>query len=117
MRDNKLSSLGNLLGGALARHGIGERVMAAQIVSSANDVLADLLTPDQRGEVEAVSYRSSELLLACKTPAARYAAEGLAKALSKKLEEEFPNQTFRKVTCVFKTGRASDDEWYNGTTV
>ena len=117
MADKKLSSLGNLLGGALARHGIGERVVAAQIVSSTNELLKELLTRDQWGEVQAVSYRNSELLLACKTPTARYAAEGLAKALGRKLEEKYPNQTFRKIVCVFKAGKAGDDEWYNGATV
>lgn len=117
MRENKLSSLGNLLGGALSRHGIGERVVAAQIVAGANELLRELLTPEQRGEVQAVSFKDDELLLACKTPTARYAAEGFAKTLGRKLEEKFPNQTFRKVVCVFKTGKANDDEWYNGSTV
>ena len=117
MRDNNLSSLGNLLGGALARHGIGERVIAAQIVASANELLHEMLTQDQRGEVQAVSFKSDELLLACKTPTARYAAEGLAKTLGRKLEEKYPNQTFKKIVCVFKSGKVSDDEWYNGATV
>ena len=117
MRDHKLSSLGNLLGNALARHGIGERVVAAQIVASANELLKGLLTRDQVGEVQAVSFKNSELLLVCKTPTARYAAEGLTKALARKLEEGYPDQTFRKIACVFKAGKANDDEWYNGTTV
>jgi hypothetical protein len=101
----------------LARHGIGERVVAAQIVASANELLSQMLTPEQRGEVQAVSFKGSELLLACKTPAARYMAEGMAKTLGRKLEEEYPNQTFRKVVCVFRNQRANDDEWYNGATV
>jgi len=117
MRNHKLNSLGNLLGGALSRHGIGERVVAAQIVASANELLATLLTPDQNREVQAVSFKASELLLVCKTPTARYAAEGLAKSLGRKLEEEYPSQTFRKIVCVFKSGKANDDEWYNGATV
>jgi hypothetical protein len=117
MRDHKLSSLGNLLGGALSRHGIGERVIAAQIVASANELLGQMLTPEQRGEVQAMSYKASELLLICKTPTARYTAEGLAKSLGRKLEEEFPTQTFKKIACMFKPGKANDDEWYNGGTV
>ena len=117
MRDHKLSSLGNLLGGALSRHGIGERVIAAQIVASANELLAGMLTAEQKTEVQAISFKGSELLLVCKTPTARYAAEGLARQLGRKLEEEYPSQTFRKVVCVFKSGKANDDEWYNGATV
>ncbi|MEK7183301.1 MAG: hypothetical protein AAB776_01560 [Patescibacteria group bacterium] len=117
MRDHKLNSLGNLLGGALSRHGIGERVIAAQIVATANELLVGMLTYEQRDEVQAVSFKSSELLLVCKTPTARYAAEGLAKSLGRKLEEDYPSQTFKKIVCVFKSGKASDDEWYNGGTV
>lgn len=117
LRDSKPSSLGNLLQGALSRHGIGERVLAAQIVAKANELLAEFLTPVQRGEVQAVSFRANELLLACKTPTARYAAEGLTKRLGRKLEEIYPNQTFRKITCVFKNASTNDDEWYNGATV
>lgn len=116
MRDHKLSSLGNLLGGALSRHGIGERVQAAQIVASANELLSELMGR-QAEEVRAISYKLAELVLACKTPTARYAAEGLTKTLGRKLEERYPSQTFKKITCRLKTGIATDDEWYNTDTV
>jgi hypothetical protein len=117
MRNHKLNSLSNLLSGALSRHGIGERVIAAQIVASANELLGEMMTPTQRGEVQVVSFKGSELLIACKTPTARYAAEGLTKALGRKLEQEYPSQTFRKIVCLFKSGKANDDEWYNSATV
>ncbi len=117
MREYKLSSLSHLLGGSLARHGIGDRVLSAQIVASANQLLTELLHSDQRGEVQAVSYKASELLLACKTPTARYAAEGLIKIIARKLEEKYPDQTFRKVICVFRNGKANDDEWYNSASL
>ena len=117
MRDYKLNSLGNLLGGALSRHGIGERVIAAQIVASANELLTDMLAPGPRSEVQAISYKNAELLIVCKTPTARYAAEGLIKSLGRQLEVEFPSQTFKKIICLFKPLKANDDEWYNGGTV
>lgn len=117
MRDYKLSALGNLLGGALSRHGIADRVVAAQIVASANELLTTMFTPLQRAEIQAISYKASELVLACKTPTARYAAEGMARALGRKLEEHYPDQTFRKITCVFKSLQANDDEWYNSGAV
>lgn len=117
MQKKGLASLGNLLTGALARHGIGERVTAAQVVAQANELLANLLVPEQRGEIAVVSYKQSELLVACKTPAARYVAEGLAKILTRKLEERFPDQYIKRVQCVFRTGASNDDEWYNGVTL
>ncbi|MDQ5952642.1 MAG: hypothetical protein QG626_771 [Patescibacteria group bacterium] len=116
MRDHKLSSLGNLLGGALSRHGIGERVQAAQIVAKANDLLREAMGK-QADEVQAVSFKLSELVLACKTPTARYAAEGQVRNLARRLEEAFPTQTFKKIVCRLKSGVANDDEWYNGGTV
>ncbi len=117
MRDHKLSPLGQLLGGSLARYGIGERVTAAQIVTSANKLLQEILTADQAREVVAVSFKSSELCLACKTPTARFAAEGLAKTLSHKLEELYPEQTISRIICVFRTPKATEDEWYNDMSV
>lgn len=105
------------MGGALARHGIGERVTAAQVVAYAQEQLHSLLPPEQRGEVHIVSYRQAELFVACKTPAARYTAEGLAKTLTRSIEVRFPDQQVKKVICAFRTGKADDDEWYNGVTL
>ena len=116
MRDHKLNSLGNLLGGTLSRYGIGERVQAAQIVASANELLGGLMGK-QAEDIKAMSYKDSELVLACKSPTARYAAEGLTKKLGRQLEERYPSQTFSKITCRLKTGSDTDDEWYNGATV
>jgi hypothetical protein len=117
MQKKGLASLGNLLTGALARHGIGERVTAAQVVAYANELLPSLLATQQRGEITVLSYKQSELLVACKTPAARYVAEGLAKNLTRKLEERFPDQYIKHVQCVFRSSTANDDEWYNGATL
>lgn len=113
MRDHKLSSLGNLLGGALSRHGIGERVLAAQIVATANELLAELLPALERGSSQVISYKQQELIVACRTPTARYAVEGLARALGRKLEEVYPAQSFKKIRAVLRSGKPSEDEWYN----
>ncbi|MFZ2682140.1 MAG: hypothetical protein WAZ14_03550 [Patescibacteria group bacterium] len=113
MRDHKLSSLGNLLGGALSRYGIGERVVAAQIVASANELLDELLPPGHRLEVQVVSFKLGELVLMCKSPTVKYVAEGMTKQLGRRLEERFPDQTFKKIVCIFKPFKATDDEWYN----
>jgi hypothetical protein len=117
MRDHKLSSLGNLLGGALSRHGIGERVMAAQIVATANELIAGLLPAGEQRAVRVTSYKNGELTVACKTPAARYVIEGQSKAICRRLEEKYPNQTFKILQCRLKPSEASDEEWYNGLTV
>lgn len=116
MRDHKLSSLSNLLGGTLSRYGIGERVVAAQIVSTANELLVELMGR-QAEDIHVLSYKDGQLEIACKSPTARYAAEGMTKTLARKLEERYPNQTFRTVDCRLKTGAASDDEWYNSGTL
>ncbi len=117
MPEKKLAALGNLLGGALVRHGIQHRIEAAQIVATTNELLRDLLRADQQVEIQAVSFKDSELLLACKTPSARYAAEGLTNILTQSLESRYPGQTIRRIHCVFRTGKASDDEWYNGASI
>jgi hypothetical protein len=117
MRDHKLSSLGNLLGGALSRHGIGERVVAAQIVTSANELLRTFMPATEHLAVRVTSFRGGELRVACKTPAARYVVEGIAKNLCRRLEEEYPNQTFKGVQCRLQPSQANDEEWYNGLTV
>lgn len=117
MREHKLSSLGNLLGGALSRHGIGERVAAAQIVASAKQLVAAWLPGVASDEIRVVSYKHGELQLTCKSPAARHAVEGLAKKLCRQLEADYPDQTFKAVSCRLGVGQANDEQWYNGLTV
>lgn len=116
MYDRKLSSLNNLLDGTLSRYGIGGRVLAAQIVTSANDILAELMG-QQANDVRVQSFKDHELIIGCKNATARYAAEGLTKRLARKLEEKFPDQTFTKISCRLDTRSTSDDEWYNGMAV
>lgn len=116
MYDRKLSSLSHLLGGSLTRYGISERVLAARIVTRANELLQEFMGR-QADDVRVLSFKDQELILACGNATARYAAEGLAKKLARRLEEQFPDQTFKKISCRLNTRLTSDDEWYNGTAV
>lgn len=111
-----LSSLGNLLEGALSRHGIGIQVVAAQVVSHANDLLIELLPEHARADVRVESYRSNELILACKNAPARYAAEKVEEQLTLKLEEKFPRLTLKSVLYRLKP-HIFEDGWYNSHTV
>ncbi len=112
MASNGPSPLNNLLSGALARHGIDKRVMATQVVKIGNELLSKLLTPAQRPDLQVISFTASELVIACKTPAARYAMEGLKKQLASELEVRFPDQTFSRINCQLRPGTVSDEEWY-----
>lgn len=111
-----LSSLGNLLEGALSRHGIGIQVVAAQIVSQANELLFELLPEQARAEVRTESYRTNELVIACKNAPARYVTEKIEEQLMKRLEERFPRLTLKTVTYRLKP-HLFEDGWYNSHTV
>ncbi len=111
-----LSSLGNLLEGALSRHGIGIQVVSAQIVSRANDLLHELLPEHARADVRTESYRTNELVIACKNAPARYATEKIEEHLTRRLEEHFPRLTLKSVVYRLKP-HVFEDGWYNSQTV
>ncbi len=116
MPKDNLSSLGSLMGGSLARHGIMGRVMAAQIVTTTNALLDELIPPAARGDVQAISYKNQELLIACKTAPARYLLQGLSKTIGSRLEQTYPSQTIKTIACKLRPVGTDEQEWYNGLT-
>ena len=109
------SSLNHLLQGALARHGIDQRVLAVQVVKVANELLDSYLTDNRRHGVRVVSYAGGELEVVCEHPAAKYMLEGLAGQLKAELEVRFPDLTLKRVKGVVKRGTITEEEWYTDT--
>lgn len=105
-----MQGIGNLLSGALKRHGIDRQVTATVIVARANEVLAGLVagTPMQ-GDVQVVVYKDQELVIACPHAAASHDVQGFVPMLQAELEQLFPDKTFRKVVT-----RIVPAAWYNG---
>lgn len=105
-----MQGIGNLLTGAMKRHGIYAQVTATVIVAKANDVLAMLIdgTP-LRDDVTVVAYKEQELIIACLHAAASHDLQGFLPALQAELERQFPDKTFRRVVT-----RIVPAAWYNG---
>ena len=86
-----INALKNMLGGALARHGITRQVTAAMVVVRANEVLAEMLGKPLVDDVRALSFRDGRLSLACRHASAAYDAEPCTEALAHRLEEAIPD--------------------------
>lgn len=89
----KPATIGSLLDGVLARHGIKRQVGAAMVVVRANEVLAGMLTGPLANDVRALSFCDGRLLLACHHAAAAYDAQDYTTELAKRLEEAIPDVT------------------------
>lgn len=94
-KKTSLYSVGSMLDGILARHGIAKQVMASRVVSRGNEILHTLLPPQMLGDIKVLSYQNGILTLACRHAAAVYDGGGLGEALSRSLEAEFPALTIK----------------------
>lgn len=97
MKKNPLSSIGGMLDGVLARHGIAKQVLATQVVMSANELLKELLSQTAKNDIKALSLKDGILTLACKHTVALYDAEGVGPTLSRRLEEIHPSVSLKVV--------------------
>lgn len=91
------SSLGGLLGGMLARHGIGAQVLAARVVLKANEVLDVMLNAEQRSDFKIVSFSGGVLVLICRNAGAKFFINPQTQALARKLEEALPEISVTEV--------------------
>ena len=86
-----LTKIGNLLDGALRRHGVAKQVTAAIIIDRVNAVLDDMFgSSPLRSDVSALSIVNGTLTLACKNAGASYDIDGMIPELKAKLREEIP---------------------------
>ena len=98
-RRASLTKIGNLLEGALRRHGVAKQVTAAIIVDRANEILDEILgTSDLRQDVYAISYTSGTLVIGCKNAAASYDVDGMIPAIRSRLAEEVPEAEIHTIT-------------------
>lgn len=105
-----MQGIGNLLSGALKRHGIDRQVTATVIVARANEILAALVagTP-LAGDVTVVVYKDNELVIACPHAPASHDVQGFVPQLQAELETAFPDKSFRRVVT-----RIAPAAWYTG---
>lgn len=86
-----LTKIGNLLEGALRRHGVAKQVTAAMIIDRTNEVLDELLGASAlRSDVNALSIVNGTLVIACRNAGASYDIDGMIPELKVKLREEIP---------------------------
>jgi hypothetical protein len=90
-----MRNFGSLMDSVLARHKIGAQVLAAQVVRSANEKLAGLVTADALRDTKVLSMKEGLITIACRHPAAKYEAEAVAPKLCRALEESFPSLSLR----------------------
>lgn len=102
MRNPK--QINNLLQSAMARHGIGKQVQAAQVVTVAQALLSKLIQGPAAGECKVTSYRDEELVVDCKNAAAAYDIQGLEAAMISQLSQAFPNLTIRRMITRVRPG-------------
>jgi hypothetical protein len=112
MAESPLANLKNLLPSALSRHGLGERVRAAQVVTEAEKLLRQLLTADQCLDVQVVSYQQECLHLRCQHPGVRYVLERHSQELKQQLEVCFPEISVKRIDIAVGPALKSDEEWY-----
>ncbi len=93
------SSIRDLLSGsAFNRPGVRRSIAASMVVESANRCIPGYLTGMIVHEVVAISFKEGVLRLRVKSAAARYGVRGIEKQLMKKLGEEFPTVSFKKIS-------------------
>jgi hypothetical protein len=86
-----LTSITNMLQGALKRHGVAAQVTAAIIVDRANEVLDDLLGPSPiRSDVQAISVQNGTIVIGCKNAAASYDIDGMQKEIMARINAAVP---------------------------
>jgi hypothetical protein len=84
-----------MMDSVLARHKIGAQVLAAQVVRSANDKLALMISGDILRDIKVLSMKDGIITIACRHPAAKYEAEAVAPKLCRALEESFPSLSLK----------------------
>lgn len=91
------SSLGGLLGGMLARHGIGGQVLAARVVLKGNEILQSMLTPEQQQDIKVQSFVSGQLTIVCRNASAKFFLGQQTDVLARRLEEAVPEISVREI--------------------
>ncbi len=84
------SSLGGLLGGMLARHGIGAQVLAARAVLRGNEILDSMVSTEQRQDFKVLSFNNNELTVICRNSSAKFFLNPQTNNLARRLEQELP---------------------------
>ena len=83
---------------ALARHNIGRQVTAAMIVTTADGLLRGLVDSYMIPDVKVLSYKQSQIVVACRHPAAVHAMQPLCQVLKERIEESIPHAHIANVT-------------------
>lgn len=105
-----MHGIGNLLSGAMKRHGIDRQVTATVIVARANEILNTLVTGTPLyGDVTVVVYKDNELVIACPHAPASHDVQGFVPQLKSELEVAFPDKSFSRVVT-----RIVPSSWYTG---
>ena len=83
------------------RHGIKQKLLAHDIVQTAQEVLREYIrgTPLEN-DMLVVSYAEEVITFACRHAAARFDAEQIALQVCTQLESRFPAHTFRALWVV-----------------
>ena len=90
-KKTSLTNIGNLLDGALRRHGVAKQVMAAIIIDRVNVLLDEMLESSPlRSDVNALSIINGTLVIACANAGASYDLDGILPELTAKLRDEIP---------------------------
>ena len=82
--------MGGLMQSALARHNIGRQVTAAMIVTTADDLLHNMIDMHMKPDVKVLSYKQGQLIVACRHPAAVDAMQTFCPVLKLRVEEAIP---------------------------
>lgn len=91
--------IGGILSDAIGRHGIGWQIKAAMAVKIANKILDDLIEPNLRNDIRAISFVSDQLTLSCRHAPASNLANSYRTQLQERLERELPNINIVNIFC------------------
>ncbi len=89
-----ITSVGDLLEGAIRRHGVEEVVLSARVLEEADRVIEQLLGHEQAGYITPKAFSGGELRLAARVPAAAVEMRLRESELLERLRQKFPNVRF-----------------------
>ena len=90
-------SMKDLLRRSVTRNGLGQEVTASQIVSCANDFLADILPLYKRSSAQAVSVRAGVLKIQTSSSSVNQHLRSFEQELIDRISEKFQEKKVTKV--------------------
>ncbi|MFA6130736.1 MAG: hypothetical protein WC730_00515 [Patescibacteria group bacterium] len=98
----RFAGMGDLMSGAMRRHGIERQITAAMIVEKAKEYLPQVFEPAACLDLVVISYQNERLSIGCRHSEAMYLVTAKRDALKELLEQDFPATMIRDITPVYR---------------